>query len=96
VARAEELEVSAEELGAEIAGLAAALGREPKEVARTLERSGQVVSLAGDILRSKALDVVVNHAEIAGEGESRAADQASAEAEEPSELPEDDPSEGEP
>jgi trigger factor len=64
VARSEALEVTAEELGQEIAQLAAALGREPKEVAKSLDRSGQVVALAGDIIRSKALDVLVEHADI--------------------------------
>jgi trigger factor len=64
VARAEGLEVTAEELGREIAGLAAALGREPKEVAKTLDRTGQIASLAGDIIRSKALDILVEHANV--------------------------------
>jgi hypothetical protein len=32
---------------------------------REPERTGQVVSLAGDIVRSKALDFLVDHAEIA-------------------------------
>jgi trigger factor len=64
VARNEDLEVTAEELGTEIAQLAQMLGRDVKEVARSLERSGQVVSLAGDIIRSKALDLLVQHAEI--------------------------------
>jgi trigger factor len=66
VARAEDLQVTPEELGAEIARLAQALGREPKEVAKSLDRSGQVVALAGDIIRSKALDVLVEHANILG------------------------------
>jgi trigger factor len=64
VARNEDLEVTAEELGAEIGRLAQMLGRDPKDVARSLERSGQVVSLAGDIIRSKALDSLVEHAEV--------------------------------
>lgn len=64
VARTEGLEVSAEELGREISGLAAALGRDVKEVAKSLDRSGQVVALAGDIIRSKALDVLVEHAKV--------------------------------
>jgi len=41
---------------------------------REPERTGQVVSLAGDIVRSKALDFLVDHAEIASEGESLKAD----------------------
>ena len=68
VARAEGLEVTSEELGREIAGLAQALGRDVKEVAKSLDRSGQVVALAGDIIRSKALDVLVEHADIRPEG----------------------------
>ncbi|MGH2635240.1 MAG: trigger factor [Actinomycetota bacterium] len=71
VARAEGLEVTSEELGREIAGLAAALGRDVKEVAKSLDRSGQVVALAGDIIRSKALDVLVEHADIRPEGSIR-------------------------
>jgi len=67
IARAEEFEVTAEEIGAEIQVLAQAYGREPKEVAKSLERSGQVVTLAGDIIRSKALDLMVEHADIEDE-----------------------------
>ncbi|MFB3738620.1 MAG: trigger factor [Candidatus Velamenicoccus archaeovorus] len=87
VARAEDLEVTAEDLGREIASLAAALGRDPKEVASTLERTGQVVTLAGDIIRSKALDLLVEHAEVEGH------DAGAAEAEQPSEPPEHEPAE---
>jgi trigger factor len=64
VARNDDLEVTAEEIGREIGGLAAALGREPKDLAKSLDRSGQVVALAGDIIRSKALDFLVEHADI--------------------------------
>lgn len=64
IARSEGIEVTADELGREISGLAAALGRDVKEVAKSLDRSGQVVSLAGDIIRSKALDVLVHHAKV--------------------------------
>jgi trigger factor len=64
VARNEELQVTADELGTEIAQLAQVLGRDVKDVARSLERSGQVVSLAGDIIRSKALDLLVESADI--------------------------------
>jgi trigger factor len=88
VARNENLEVTADELGTEIAQLAQMLGRDVKEVARSLERSGQVVSLAGDIIRSKALDLLVENAEITSEnGEGPASEQASSEAEDTSEPP---------
>jgi trigger factor len=64
IARSASLEVTAEEIGGEIAVLAQAYGREPKAVAKDLERSGQVVTLAGDIIRSKALDLLVERADI--------------------------------
>jgi trigger factor len=67
VARAEELEVSAEELGAEIGQLAQAYGRGSKELAKQLDSSGQIVTLAGDIIRTKALDILVEHADISEE-----------------------------
>ena len=67
ISRAEHLEVSADEIGAEIAVLAQTYGREPKDVAKALERSGQMVTLAGDIIRGKALDLLVEHADIADE-----------------------------
>lgn len=70
VAREQGLEVAPEELAAEVARLAQALGRPPREVAKTLERSGQVTSLAGDIIRSKALDFLVEHAEVTSGGVS--------------------------
>lgn len=67
IARAEHLEVTADEIGTEIAVLAQTYGREPKDVAKALERSGQMVTLAGDIIRGKALDLLVEHADIAEE-----------------------------
>ena len=39
--------------------LAKGLARDPKEIRKALERSGQIRSLAGDIIRSKALDLLV-------------------------------------
>jgi trigger factor len=67
VARAEDLQVSAEEIGVEIASLAQAYGRDPKELATQLDRTGQIVTLAGDIIRTKALDLLVEHADITDE-----------------------------
>jgi trigger factor len=64
VARAEKLEVTAEEIGAEISAMAQVYQRDAKELAKQLNRSGQIVSLAGDIIRSKALDILVEHADI--------------------------------
>jgi trigger factor len=67
VARAEELEVTAEELGVQIGQMAQAYDRDPKELAKQLDRSGQIVTLAGDIIRSKALDILVERADITEE-----------------------------
>jgi trigger factor len=64
IARAEDLQVSADEIGAEVGRLAQAYGRDPKELAKALDRSGQIVTLAGDIIRGKALDLLVERADI--------------------------------
>lgn len=68
VARAEGLNVSDEELDRAVQTIAGEVGRSPKEVRRTLERSGQITSLAGDIIRDKALGIVIDHAEVIDEG----------------------------
>ncbi len=70
VARAADIDVTAEEIGTEVATLAQAYGRDPKELAKQLDRSGQIVSLAGDIIRTKALDLLVERADIEPEGPS--------------------------
>ena len=64
VARAEDLTVTNEELDQAVEAIARDVERSPKEVRRTLEQSGQITSLAGDIIRDKALGVIVEHAEI--------------------------------
>jgi trigger factor len=69
VARAEDLHVSAGELEQAVAALAKDAGRDVKEVRRILEGTGQITSLAGDIIRKKALDHVVEHAEVVGDTE---------------------------
>jgi trigger factor len=77
IARNTSLEVTAEEIGAEIAILAQAYDREPKAVAKDLERSGQVVTLAGDIIRTKALDLLVERADVDAEKQEHAPEEAS-------------------
>jgi trigger factor len=64
VARAEGIRVSDEELDAAVREIAGQLERDPKEVRRSLERTGQITSLAGDIIRDKALNLVVESAEV--------------------------------
>ena len=68
VARAEGIQVTREDLDRETEGLAQAMGRDVKEVRRILEQSGQVTSLAGDIIRSKALDLLVEAADVGNGG----------------------------
>jgi trigger factor len=70
VARAEGLDVTEEELDEAVQALAKSLGRSPKEVRRSLEATGRITSLAGDIIRDKALEVVVENADVADEGRS--------------------------
>lgn len=69
VARSEDLQVSSEELEQAVAALAQDTGRDVKEIRRILEGTGQITSLAGDIIRKKALDHVVEHAEVVGDTE---------------------------
>jgi trigger factor len=88
VSRAEELQVSPEELAAEIGNVAAALGRDTKTTAKALNETGQVVSLAGDIIRSKALDLMVENAEVVAEEPSD-----EGEAEKPEDKPEEESTE---
>ena len=64
VARAADIQVDADELGKEIGVLARAYDRDAKELATQLDRTGQIVTLAGDIIRGKALDLLVERADI--------------------------------
>jgi trigger factor len=66
IAREQGIQVSDEELGQQVAYLAARAGREPKDVARSLVDSGQLGSLAADIMRRKALEHATEHANVIG------------------------------
>jgi trigger factor len=66
VARAEELTVTEEDLDGVVKAVADDVGKSPKEVRRQLEAGGQITSLAGDIIRDRALTLVVENAEVAG------------------------------
>jgi trigger factor len=90
VARAEKIEVTAEEIGTEITSLAGAYGRDAKELAKQLERTGQIVTLAGDIIRGKALDLLVERADIETTDSEPAGDEP-AEAEPDHDAPEETP-----
>jgi trigger factor len=64
VARAESLEASPEEVDTEVRKLADAAKQDPKALRRALERSGRMMVVVGDIIRSKALDLVVARADV--------------------------------
>jgi trigger factor len=59
VAQAEGLEVGEEDLERAVAALAQAAGTTPAEYRAALERGGQGKALAGDILRRRAVDRMV-------------------------------------
>ena len=66
VARAEGITVSEEDLDGVVKAIAEDVGKSPKEVRRQLEAGGQITSLAGDIIRDRALTLVVENAEVTG------------------------------
>ncbi|MDQ3985050.1 MAG: trigger factor [Actinomycetota bacterium] len=66
IARREQVDVSREELGQEIAMAAAQAQRDPKELAEQLTESGRLGAVAADIMRRKALDNVVQKAQVKG------------------------------
>jgi trigger factor len=77
VARAEGIRVTEEDLDRVVGELAKEVGRDAKQVRRSLEASGQITSLASDIIRDKALDLVVEHAEVVDEpGQTKASEPA--------------------
>ena len=86
IARAADIDVTADEIGAEIGVLAQAYDRDPKELAKQLDKNGQIVTLAGDIIRTKALDLLVEYADIEEEtGPPEADDEPTDAAPEPEE-----------
>ncbi|HEX6674469.1 MAG TPA: trigger factor [Actinomycetes bacterium] len=79
VAAAEGMEASGEEVQAEIERQAQRVGRDPAEVAKALGGRDSAV-IRGDILRSKALAFLVDHAEVGNPAEAAAASGQSTEA----------------
>lgn len=72
VAQVEDVKVEREDLDSELENLSRQTGREPKEILQELVENGRVNSLAGDILRRKALDLVVERASITEEADQTA------------------------
>lgn len=66
IARAQDVEVTNEDLGREVALAAARSQREPQEVAKELADSGRLGAVAADIMRRKALDYVIATANVVG------------------------------
>ena len=67
IGKREGLSASDEELAAELAEHAKALGKEPDELRSQLESSGRMGALSTDIIRRKALDLIVSKADIKDE-----------------------------
>ena len=66
VARTQDIEVTQEDLGREVALAAAQSQRDPQEVAKELVSSGRLNAVAADIMRRKALDHVVQNVNVVG------------------------------
>jgi trigger factor len=64
IGKAQGFEVSADEIEQEIARHAQALRTDADELRKQLESKGRVGALAGDIIRRKALDFVVQQADV--------------------------------
>jgi trigger factor len=69
VARQNEIEVTQEDLGLQIAFMAARAGIEPKDLAEQLVSEGRLAPVAADVMRRKALDIVVERMNVVGRPE---------------------------
>ncbi|MEA2587519.1 MAG: trigger factor, partial [Actinomycetota bacterium] len=67
IAKAEGMNVTRGELDEEVERLSARAGKTPEELRRDIIQAGRVEALAGDILRRKVLDYLVEHANITDE-----------------------------
>lgn len=66
VVRTQDIKIDDEDLGREIAYLAAQTETEPGELAKQLATSGRLRGVVADIMRRKALDYVVENADVRG------------------------------
>ncbi len=66
VVRTQDIKIDDEDLGREIAYLAAQTETEPGELAKQLASSGRLRGVVADIMRRKALDYVVENANVTG------------------------------
>lgn len=70
VAAAEEMEVTDEDLDAEIAQVAERVGQKPDKVRKQLERNGQMSAVRSDLRTRKALEWLTEQVELVDEGGS--------------------------
>ena len=75
LAEVESVEVTDEDIEAEIGRLAERMGRKPAEIRRQLDRAEQMPAVRSDIRKTKALEWLVEHVEIVDE-EGRPVDRA--------------------
>jgi trigger factor len=66
IARREDIQITEDDIGREVVVAATRAGRDPQEVAQGLADSGKVGAVAADIMRRKALDHVVENANVTG------------------------------
>ena len=91
VARAAKVEVTNEDLGREVAIAAARVQRPPQEVAKELADGGRLGAVAADIMRRKALDYVVEQANVIGRPTEESSDERSSEENSPEDSEDKDP-----
>jgi trigger factor len=70
IGRANEITVSDEDIESELAKHTAETGKTPADLRKQLASSGRLGVLAGDIIRRKALDLIVEKADIRDEDAS--------------------------
>jgi trigger factor len=66
ISRDAELDVTEEDIGREIALVAARTNQDPRQVAEQAVEQGRLSAIAADVMRRKALDYVVDNADISG------------------------------
>jgi trigger factor len=66
VSREAEIDVTEEDIGREIALVASRTNQDPSQVAEQAVQQGRLSAIAADVMRRKALDYVVDNADISG------------------------------
>ena len=82
VVAAEEIDVTDEDVDAEIASVAAQVGRKEAAVRKDLERNGQIPAIRSDLRKRKALEWLIETVELV-DGSGETIDRASLELDQP-------------